>query len=91
MYICKFCNQERKNNNSLRNHERLCKLNPEKQHTSFQDLEIQKNKKKLINGQKVIMLFLMIHEKKCQKNQKCNLLNQKKQLKNCQNLLKNEI
>jgi hypothetical protein len=46
MYICKFCKQERKNNNSLRNHERLCKLNPEKQHTPFQDLEIQKNKKK---------------------------------------------
>jgi len=46
MNICKFCKQERKNDNSLRNHERLCKLNPEKQHTPFQDLKIQKNKKK---------------------------------------------
>jgi len=25
---CKFCNKECKNGNSLRNHERLCKLNP---------------------------------------------------------------
>lgn len=28
MLICKFCGQERKNTNALRNHERLCKLNP---------------------------------------------------------------
>lgn len=27
-YICKFCDKECKNPNSLRNHERLCKLNP---------------------------------------------------------------
>ena len=32
---CKFCNKECKNPNSLRNHERLCKLNPEKQESSF--------------------------------------------------------
>ena len=31
MLVCKFCNKECKNLNSLRNHERLCKLNPEKQ------------------------------------------------------------
>jgi hypothetical protein len=30
-FICKFCNDKRKNANSLRNHERLCKLNPNKQ------------------------------------------------------------
>lgn len=30
-FICKFCNDIRKNANSLRNHERLCKLNPNKQ------------------------------------------------------------
>lgn len=29
MYICKFCGSARKNANSLRNHERLCKLNPD--------------------------------------------------------------
>ena len=28
---CKFCNKECKNKNSLRNHERLCKLNPNHQ------------------------------------------------------------
>jgi hypothetical protein len=30
-FICKFCNDIRINANSLRNHERLCKLNPNKQ------------------------------------------------------------
>lgn len=29
-YICKYCNKICKNANSLRNHERLCKLNPNK-------------------------------------------------------------
>lgn len=31
MLVCKFCNKECKNLNSLRNHERLCGLNPGKQ------------------------------------------------------------
>lgn len=31
MLICKFCNSERKNYNSLINHERLCPSNPNKQ------------------------------------------------------------
>jgi hypothetical protein len=31
MLLCKFCTKECKNDNSLRNHERLCKLNPDKQ------------------------------------------------------------
>jgi len=35
MNICKFCSSIRKNANSLRNHERLCKNNPEKQLTYF--------------------------------------------------------
>jgi len=30
-FICKFCGSERKNANSLRNHERLCKENPNRQ------------------------------------------------------------
>lgn len=30
MLLCKFCSSQRKNENSLRNHERLCKLNPNK-------------------------------------------------------------
>ena len=35
---CKFCNKECKNNNSLRNHERLCKSNPNKQISNFEKL-----------------------------------------------------
>lgn len=46
MLMCKFCSNERKNKNSLVNHERLCKLNPNKQSTPFQNLEIQRSKKK---------------------------------------------
>lgn len=34
MHICKFCNNERKNANSLRNHERLCKENPNRQNSA---------------------------------------------------------
>ena len=30
-FICRFCGSERKNENSLRNHERLCKENPNRQ------------------------------------------------------------
>ncbi len=30
-FICRFCGSERKNGNSLRNHERLCKENPDRQ------------------------------------------------------------
>lgn len=30
-YICRFCGRVCKNANSLRNHERLCKLNPDRQ------------------------------------------------------------
>lgn len=33
MLICKHCNKECKNLNSLRNHERLCKSNPDRQTT----------------------------------------------------------
>lgn len=39
---CKFCGKECKNDNSLRNHQRLCKLNPERQTTCFQDSEKRK-------------------------------------------------
>ena len=44
MLLCKFCNQERKNKNSLRNHERLCKSNLNRQTTPFQDLSFQQTK-----------------------------------------------
>lgn len=34
-YICRYCGKECKNPNSLRNHERLCKRNPNHQISSF--------------------------------------------------------
>ena len=46
---CKFCRDERKNANSLRNHERLCKSNPERQSTPFQSTDFQKSKKRSNN------------------------------------------
>ena len=36
MFICKFCGKECKNANSLRNHERLCSKNPDRQYSWFQ-------------------------------------------------------
>jgi len=41
MLICKFCNKECTNFNSLRNHERLCGLNPKKQ---VSNLALRQNK-----------------------------------------------
>jgi len=35
MLLCQYCGKECKNGNSLRNHERLCKENPNKQESSF--------------------------------------------------------
>ena len=35
-YICRFCSKVCKNANSLRNHERLCKLNPNRQLTKYE-------------------------------------------------------
>ena len=43
MYKCSFCDRECKNANSLRNHERLCRLNPNRQQTVFQTNNPQKN------------------------------------------------
>jgi len=34
-FICKYCGKECKNSNSLHNHERLCKLNPNRDESSF--------------------------------------------------------
>lgn len=35
IYVCRFCGRECKNSNSLRNHERLCKDNPNRQESPF--------------------------------------------------------
>ena len=45
-FICKFCGSEKKNGNSLRNHERLCKENPNRQ---FTYLEVHENEIKHSN------------------------------------------
>jgi hypothetical protein len=44
MLICVYCGKECKNDNSLRNHQRLCKNNPNRQSTPFHNLDFQKNK-----------------------------------------------
>lgn len=44
-FICRFCNDERINANSLRNHERLCKLNPDKQTTKIAEARVLANTK----------------------------------------------
>ena len=36
MLLCTYCKKECKNPNSLRNHERLCKLNPDRQLTTYE-------------------------------------------------------
>lgn len=47
-YICRFCGKECKNGNSLRNHERLCKENPEHQESSF-----VKHNEKIKSGERI--------------------------------------
>ena len=61
-FICKHCDSKRKNNNSLINHERLCKENPDRQYTKFADTEWQQTfakgnqyTKALETGMKVII------------------------------------
>jgi len=44
-FICHFCNDERINANSLRNHERLCKLNPNRQTTKIAEARTLANMK----------------------------------------------
>lgn len=44
IYICKHCGRECKNPNSLRNHERLCKLNPERDIHSLKMMELNRNR-----------------------------------------------
>lgn len=46
MLLCQYCNKECKNDNSLRNHERLCKKNPNRQITPFMDSKFNSMKKR---------------------------------------------
>lgn len=43
-FKCRYCTKICKNANSLRNHERLCKLNPDRSISKFEDIDWQKNK-----------------------------------------------
>lgn len=44
-FICRFCQDERINANSLRNHERLCKLNPNRQIAELTNARAKANSK----------------------------------------------
>jgi hypothetical protein len=44
---CKYCNKSCKNENSLRNHERLCKSNPNRQHIVSNFVDYNKKRKEL--------------------------------------------
>ncbi len=44
-FVCRFCHDERINANSLRNHERLCKQNPNRQNANFTNARIKANTK----------------------------------------------
>lgn len=46
MFFCKFCNKEYEGIRSVRSHECLCKVNPNRIKSPFENLEIQKNKRK---------------------------------------------
>ena len=49
-FICKFCGRECKNQNSLRNHERLCKCNPSRQYVKFNGIGFSKFHEDVKNG-----------------------------------------
>ena len=50
--VCKYCGKICKNSNSLRNHERLCKSNPNRQIFSHNNLE--KHIKSIANGERTV-------------------------------------
>lgn len=70
MLNCKFCDRTCKNENSLRNHQRLCKSNPERDYVKID--EIRKKgliKIKCIHCEELFSkTTISRHEKKCNKN-----------------------
>jgi hypothetical protein len=52
MLLCQYCNRECKNKNSLQNHERLCKKNPNRQESSFKKYK-EKNPNPWNKGKKL--------------------------------------
>jgi very-short-patch-repair endonuclease len=59
-FICRFCGQERKNGNSLRNHERLCKENPSRQR--IEEYTHNENWRKACEGHKGTNQFVKAKE-----------------------------
>ena len=59
-FICRFCGQERKNGNSLRNHERLCKENPNRQR--IEEYTHNENWRKACKGHKGTNQFTKARE-----------------------------
>jgi hypothetical protein len=69
MLLCKYCNKECKNDNSLRNHERLCSKNPNKQIAKIENLNnylAKKMCKFCLNDYSLGNLTK--HEKSCKQN-----------------------
>lgn len=72
MLNCKFCSKECKNDNSLRNHERLCKLNPNRDSSSIYIAKKASEKKHncIHCGELFAKANLKKHENSCVSNPK---------------------
>ena len=67
MLVCKFCSQEKQSVQSLVNHERLCKQNPNRQSTPFQDPEFQRTKGGAQSNQYIKATQLGLPKPECSK------------------------
>ena len=69
---CKYCDKECKNDNSLRNHERLCKSNPDRQTVNIENARKKANEKHscVFCNIKVSLSSLKKHENSCESNPK---------------------
>lgn len=70
MLLCKFCNKENKNENALRNHERLCKSNPDRQIANTEAARIEGSKKVECEfcKEKYAISVLKRHKRFCEHN-----------------------
>jgi hypothetical protein len=70
MLFCKYCNKECKNDNSLRNHERLCKSNPNRQISTLEKNRDGGFKKQICSycNNSYTLIGINRHEQGCSKN-----------------------
>ena len=68
MLYCQYCNKECKNDNSLRNHERLCKNNPERSISNVESLNMVGNVSCSFCGKTTNFSNLKNHEQSCYLN-----------------------